>query len=476
MTIQNLPTPSTDYDRQVRREHLSAIAAVQRQWAQMGSDFDASWAALAPEIAAILRVAQFKIVERSADYIPAVLTALGIAAAPQVPAVVNTTEFPGFTAGGVALETVLALAPIRAKQAVQGTWVPGHVDEASGVYLPTSYMPGLSVPDALTVAGRWLTRAVGTVLSDTAREAESVGVTMSKAAGWVRMLTPPSCSRCVLQAGKFFRWNEGFLRHPGCDCKHIPASESIAGDLTVNPYAYFHSLDRAEQDKTFTKAGAEAIRDGADIFQVVNARRGMTKTGVFTYEGTTGQGNAAKRLKPRQRRMTPQSIYDQAERFADPGKEREFALDLLEYHGYILPGGQNPTGSLRGQREGWGQLGSGGGIGRSASDRARVNARKAIEEARRSGVRDPNVRYTMTAAERRVHDAKTKYEIALSGRSPYRSEPAFRNKPDPSGSLLYVGNGRGSNSQFVPVTQEELATARRTYLMWLAARGQIFSD
>lgn len=42
----------------------------------------------------------------------------------------------------------------------------------------------------------------------------------------------------------------------------------------TGPGDYFESLDRAEQDKIFTKAGAQAIRDRADINQVVNARRG----------------------------------------------------------------------------------------------------------------------------------------------------------------------------------------------------------
>src|SRR5699024_3123647 len=98
--------------------------------------------------------------------------------------------------------------------------------------------------------------------------------------GYVRMINPPSCDRCAILAGKRYLWNEGFLRHPNCDCIHIPASENVAGDFRTDPYEYFKSLSESEQDRIFGKANAEAIRDGADIFQVTNTRmRGMSVVG-----------------------------------------------------------------------------------------------------------------------------------------------------------------------------------------------------
>jgi hypothetical protein len=136
------------------------------------------------------------------------------------------------------------------------------------------------------------------------------------------MLNPPSCSRCVVLAGKFYRWNDGFLRHEGCDCSHIPAIEDVEDDLTTDPMVYFRSLSRKQQDDTFGKANAQAIRDGADINQVVNATtRGGVRTAqggfVYTLEGATKRGLYGKRsggiLRP-----TPWQIYrdahgDQAE-------------------------------------------------------------------------------------------------------------------------------------------------------------------
>jgi hypothetical protein len=449
MPIQSLPATATDYDRQVRREQLAALSAVRRRWRTMTEDFDASWALIEPEVVAILRVAQFRIAERAAAYIPAILAATQQDVTPRVAAVVNPTEFPGFTGSGESLEAAVALAPIRAKQAVQGHRFEESYDAMTGLVIPATYIPGQSPLQALTTAGNWLTKASGTILSDTARSAESAGVTTSRSAGYVRMLTPPSCSRCAILAGRFYRWNAGFLRHPGCDCKHIPVSESMAGDLSVDPYAYFHSLDPAAQDRIFTNAGAAAIRDGADMSQVVNARSGMTANKKFTTTGTTGRGNASLGLKRGQRRMMPESIYEQA-------KNRDEAIELLTTHGYILPKGQVAGGALRGQVEGFGQLGGGG---------QRKAASAAVTEARRTGVRDPNSRYTMTAAERRLYDAKRQYETALTGTSPYTS-PGFGNTPDPYGLRL---NTVGATTR--PVTKAELATARSTYLRELANKG-----
>jgi hypothetical protein len=57
---------------------------------------------------------------------------------------------------------------------------------------------------------------------------------------------------------------------------NVPAVEDVADDIRTDPAAYFHSLTTAEQNRYFTKSGAEAIRAGADINQVVNARRGAS--------------------------------------------------------------------------------------------------------------------------------------------------------------------------------------------------------
>lgn len=184
-----------------------------------------------------------------------------------------------------------------------------------------------------------LDRMAWTQVADAGRAAQSVEIVVRpQVDGYRRMLNPPSCSRCLVLAGAFYRWNEGFERHPQCDCIHVPAQDDSPHDLTTNPSDYFDSLTREQQDATFTKAGAQAIRDGADISQVVNARRGMATATVFglkgtviTREGITKRSAVGKRLAAkggRAVRLMPESIYDIAD-------DREDALRLLRFYGYV---------------------------------------------------------------------------------------------------------------------------------------------
>jgi hypothetical protein len=190
---------------------------------------------------------------------------------------------------------------------------------------------------------------IATQIQDAARQAAATSIADRPNIGYVRMLNPPSCERCVVQAGKFFRYNQGFLRHPKCDCRHVPTLENVAGDLTTDPDAYFASLTREEQDRTFTKSGAEAIRLGANVGQVVNARRrtsGMSfaqvpavkrdsRGNLYTTEGTTRRSIAylqQKGLRQNgdvQMRLMPETILMRA-------KDREDAQRLLRLYGFIL--------------------------------------------------------------------------------------------------------------------------------------------
>lgn len=101
-------------------------------------------------------------------------------------------------------------------------------------------------------------------------------------------------------------------------------------------------MDEAEQDRVFGKAGAQAIRDGADIARVVNARRGMTtaadpsgrrrlvrdERGLFTTtEATTRRGRLPGQVAGA--RLMPESIYEIAK------GDRDEAIRLLRAHGYI---------------------------------------------------------------------------------------------------------------------------------------------
>lgn len=189
---------------------------------------------------------------------------------------------------------------------------------------------------------------VVTEVADAGRAAEQVTMGAREwPAGYVRMLEPGACSRCILLAGKFYKHNQGFDRHPRCKCVHVPKADDSPDDVRTDPGKYFDSLSKADQDRVFGQAGAEAIRQGADMGQVVNARLGMTTATVggqqvkTTTQGTTRRAYmaqvrseiAAARGETRARkqpRLMPESIMRIA------GDDKAVARRLLISNGYIV--------------------------------------------------------------------------------------------------------------------------------------------
>lgn len=300
----SLPRSAADYYRRQQAITAQTIAGTRRQWNQIGNDFTAGWRRVGPRVLALIVAGQTAMTRQVEPYIDEVLEETGQVAGAvgrMVPA-----GLVGVTGEGRPISDVAYGAVIASKTTIADDAVTAAV--------------------ALEAGRNWLDMMVQTTLADTARAAESVAITARPdVGGYVRMLNPPSCSRCAILAGRFYRWNDGFQRHPRCDCRHIPASESLAGDLTTNPSEYFNSLSPAEQDKIFTKAGAQAIRDGADMGQVVNARSGMYTTADgrrATRSGTSRRGRSPGF------RLMPESIYEQA-------ATREQAIALLRRYGFL---------------------------------------------------------------------------------------------------------------------------------------------
>lgn len=177
-----------------------------------------------------------------------------------------------------------------------------------------------------------VTRIVGTQTTDAGRAATGLGIATRRRVGYVRLVNPGACGRCVVLAGRFYRWSSGFLRHPLCHCRNIPAAEDTADDVRTDPAAYFQSLTTAQQDLAFTRAGAQAIRDGSDISRVVNARRGALGLTVPGQLATTTEATTARALGPQLRgapRLMPEAIYQIA-------SDRDDAVRLLRRNGYVV--------------------------------------------------------------------------------------------------------------------------------------------
>lgn len=93
-----------------------------------------------------------------------------------------------------------------------------------------------------------------------------------------------------------------------CDCRHIPATENLAGELTTDTKAAIAS----GQITGLTKADTAAIDRGADIGQVINAHRGMRTAS-----------------RPGVGRVTPEDITTQV-------ATRERAITELRRHRYLV--------------------------------------------------------------------------------------------------------------------------------------------
>ncbi len=353
-----MPTPAAASRHYLRLQRIKAatLLGVRRAWSRM--DREARWEqqyedSVGPQVTALVVAAQIAAAGDSDVYVAEVLNELGFGPATQR-GVVLPRALAGVAGDGRPVESLLATTVGRAR-AVQAELRTQNVADGVTVTRPST---AAIETQALAQAQSFMEMVTESLIADAARAAESVAMAQRPwVAGWVRAINPPCCSRCAILAGRFYLYNEGFARHPRCDCHHIPAPESGPALEALlgaeSPERYFESLTEAEQDKIFTRAGAAAIREGADMGRVVNARRGMSTTGetrtqrrlidgeefvvnvtrrqrvgTTTTEGTTRRGRLPGQA--RGARLMPEAILEIA------GDDRAEAVRLLRLNGYIL--------------------------------------------------------------------------------------------------------------------------------------------
>lgn len=251
----------------------------------------------------------------------AVQTMAGLAEAPPQ---VNPRAFAGVSSAGFSLaEPLVATIDYRVSAPVEPVPAPWWEADAESFIAEVEQLIASEVADA----GR------------SAFQAELfVGPDWTN---YVRVLAPPSCKRCAILAGRIYRDLDGFDRHPECDCQHWPVDsweEAEREGLVTS----FETLFERGQVRGLSEADTQAIRDGADPVQVVNATAGTRQPGITnalttevfgrrvkaTTYGTTKR-SAWRRANPsRPVRLRPESIY----RFA---RDREDALRLLRLYGYL---------------------------------------------------------------------------------------------------------------------------------------------
>ncbi|MFI1197707.1 ADP-ribosyltransferase [Micromonospora sp. NPDC020750] len=262
-----------DHARYRRRLAVAAAGEAGRLWrlvdpARIGE----SWLGSLARLLVLLTGAQQAVAARADGYLDEVLDAQGLAS--DGAGRVSAQALAGVASDGRDLADLLYRPVVSALVGIK---------------------QGATVERAMAGGAATLDMIVRTQVADAGRVADQVAMVARPGVdGYVRMLVGRSCSRCVILAGRRYRWNAGFDRHPRCDCVHVPAAEDTADEIRTDPRAYFDSLSREEQDRAFTIAGAEAIRLGADLGQVVNARRGAR--GLLT-AGARVTGDEARMLR-----------------------------------------------------------------------------------------------------------------------------------------------------------------------------------
>ncbi|MFG3476468.1 hypothetical protein ACGF3K_14550 [Streptomyces sp. NPDC047980] len=316
--------------RQVTSITRQLIDLIQRLWRSMSAatiEADLEGEAGAAIVAAVA-AGQLTVAEGAQAFVAGAMAEQGSTAVPE--ALLVAEAFAGVAPDGGPLETLLFLPAIGVQRRL-----------AAGMTGEQAMLGGLAD----------MARYTATAIADAGRSSDQVGMTADRqCVAYVRVVTLPACSRCIVLSGQMYRYSEGFLRHPNCDCQTVPLREREWAEVPTPKQLYARMSD-AERRRVFTVAGADAIAAGADVGQVVNARRGMSTAHVHgrdlqvTSEGTTKRSLYGRRLRraggefvkvPGQRytrSTTPRLMPEEIFRIAD-GRDEQ--LRLLKRYGYIV--------------------------------------------------------------------------------------------------------------------------------------------
>lgn len=319
------------------------VSNVTRLWrSAIVADLDGSWDALGPQIIRMVTSGQVQAARQATPYLDAADRLHGHA----TPALRLAPEsFGGVMLDGRELGPALYTGVTTTKSLI-----------GRGVAPYTAFQAGAN---ALRVVA-------SAALQDMGRQAD---ITLGRArtyTRYVRVVGGSACSRCAILAGQ---WSSetAFLRHTSCQCTTMPieVEGKTPKGLHDSPEAYFQSLSKEDQDRVFTKAGAETIRQGGDPIKVVNARRGAYGIGysghynihvpvgtrntlkaiqigvkpdgsplkVFaTVEGTTARGAYGKSVLSAQRTSMVRLMPEQLVRMA--GTDTARFRELITKYGY----------------------------------------------------------------------------------------------------------------------------------------------
>lgn len=182
----------------------AAAAATAGLWAQVDpADIVGSWTAQIPEAALVTTGGQLAAARTAQAYVAeaaAFAEASGAAAA-----AVRAAAFAGVASDARDLISLLYQPVIASLLTIKA---------------------GADTRTALTAGRATLDMIVRTQVADAGRLADQAGLAARKDLdGYVRVVVGATCSRCIVLAGKFYRYSTGFDRHPNC----LPAGVTVSG-------------------------------------------------------------------------------------------------------------------------------------------------------------------------------------------------------------------------------------------------------
>lgn len=249
-----------------------AIAKAVAAWGAMDmADLDASWQTVGPTVTNLASAAQNLNAADANGY-------LKQAAGSTSGMLVNSSAFAGIDGSGRDVGSLLHGAVTTTKETIGA---------------------GFALEQAFLAGQVYLAAMMKTAVHDMSRSADLTAMTGHEYTHYVRVVQSGACSRCAVLAG-ISSAKSAFKRHPACKCSSYPVDgddpEAAPAGFHASAEDYFESLSTAEQDRVFSKAGAEAIRSGADISQTVTARRGATGIQYGHAIGRTTRANSGRRM------------------------------------------------------------------------------------------------------------------------------------------------------------------------------------
>ncbi|MER5304582.1 hypothetical protein ABT039_34660 [Streptomyces lasiicapitis] len=312
---------------QVQGISRAVVEAIQALWRDVPPDriLSAMQGAAGRQILAAVTAGQLTAAQGAQLFVGASMAAQGAVAAPL--GVLDPAALVGVASDGRPLASLLQLPAISTARAL-----------AAGESAELAAVRGLTQMAMLA----------STQIADTARTATSLGMAAHpRCVSYVRVVRLPACARCIILSGRQYSYSTGFKRHPRCDCGMEPMTDD-EWRQTKTPEDLFRQMSPEEQRKRLGPNGVKALERGADLGQIINARRGMATavTGrgpmKVTTEGTTKRGIGAKAMgaefqkepgkryeRAKSARLMPETIFKLA------GDNREHQIAMLKRYGYI---------------------------------------------------------------------------------------------------------------------------------------------